>query len=79
MSGTPGGVLLTGVREGTPADSVGIRGGDILVQLGEFEIGDLYDMTDALRAYKPGETVDYAVIRDGQRIEGRVTLGRRGG
>ena len=79
MSGTPGGVLLTGVREGTPADSVGIRGGDILVQLGEFEIGDLYDMTDALRAYKPGETVDYAVIRDGQRVEGRVTLGRRGG
>ena len=79
MSGTPGGVLLTGVREGTPADSVGIRGGDILVQLGEFEIGDLYDMTGALRAYKPGETVDYAVIRDGQRIEGRVTLGRRGG
>ena len=79
MSGTPGGVLLTGVREGTPADSVGIRRGDILVQLGEYEIGDLYDMTDALRAYKPGETVDYAIIRDGQRIEGRVTLGRRGG
>ncbi len=79
MSGTPGGVLLTGVRDGTPADSVGIRAGDVLVQLGEFEIGDLYDMTDALTAYKPGDTVDYAVIRDGQRIEGRVTLGRRGG
>lgn len=79
MSGTPGGVLLTGVREGTPADSVGIRGGDVLVQLGEFEIGDLYDMTDALAAYKPGDTVDYAILRDGQRIEGRVTLGKRGG
>lgn len=78
MSGSPGGVRLTGVREGSPADSVGIRGGDILVRIGEFDIGDLYDMTEALRAYKPGDTVDFAVMRDGERVEGRVTLGERG-
>jgi len=79
MSGSPGGVRFTGVREGSPADSVGIQSGDILVQLGEFVVEDLYDMTDALRAYKPGETIDYAVLRDGKRVEGRVTLGVRGG
>ncbi len=79
MSGSPGGVRLTGVRDGSPASTVGIRGGDILVQLGEYTIENLYDMTEALRAYAPGETVDYAVMRDGERVEGQVTLGERGG
>jgi hypothetical protein len=79
MSGSPGGVRFTGVREGSPAESAGMQSGDILVQLGEHVIENLYDMTDALRAYEPGDTVDYVVMRDGERIEGRVTLGRRGG
>lgn len=79
MSGSPGGVRFTGVREGSPADSVGIESGDILVLLGEFVVEDLNDMTEALRAYKPGDTVDYAILRDGKRIEGRITLGQRGG
>jgi len=79
MSSSPGGVRLTGVRSGSPAEAAGIRGGDILVQLGDYEIKDLYVMTDALRAYKPGDVVAVAVIRDGERVEMKVTLGKRGG
>jgi len=79
MSSSPGGVRLTGVRSESPAEAAGIRGGDILVQLGDYEIKDLYAMTDALRAYKPGDVVTAAVIRDGERIEMTVTLGKRGG
>jgi hypothetical protein len=79
MSSSPGGVRLTGVREGGPASEAGIRGGDIIVQIGEFEVKDLYAMTDALRNYKPGDVVAVTVMRDGERVEMSVTLGKRGG
>ncbi|MFQ5550692.1 MAG: PDZ domain-containing protein, partial [Gemmatimonadales bacterium] len=79
MSGSPGGVRLTGVREGSPAAEAGIVGGDIIVRMGEHEVGDLYDMTDALRAYHPGDTIQIDVMRDGERLTLTVTLGRRGG
>jgi hypothetical protein len=79
MSGSPGGVRFTGVRSGSPAEKAGLQGGDILVQFGEMEIKDLYDMTAALREHKPGDVVPLAVMRDGERIELTATLGRRGG
>ncbi len=79
MTSTPGGVRLTGVRAGSPADEAGMQAGDILVRLGEFEIADLYAMTDALRAHKPGDTVTLVVVRDGERVELTATLGERGG
>lgn len=79
MSESPGGVRLTGVRAGSPADSAGIRGGDVLVELGRFAVKNLYDMTEALRSYSPGEVVTVVVLRDGERLELTATLGRRGG
>jgi Zn-dependent M28 family amino/carboxypeptidase len=78
MSGSPGGVRLTGVRGGSPADQAGIVAGDIIVQIGDFEVADLYGMTDALRNYHPGDTVTIAVMRDGERLEKTVTFGERG-
>ncbi|UCG86985.1 MAG: M20/M25/M40 family metallo-hydrolase [Gemmatimonadota bacterium] len=79
MSGSPGGVRLTGVREGGPAQTAGIKGGDIIVQIGDFEVKDLYAMTEALRSFKPGDVTTVAVMRDGERVEMRVTFGKRGG
>ncbi|MBI3982655.1 MAG: M28 family peptidase [Gemmatimonadetes bacterium] len=78
MSESPGGVRLTGVRSGSPAEAAGVKAGDIIVQLGDHEVRDLYQMTDALRAYKPGDTITVVVVRDGQRVELRATLTRRG-
>ena len=79
MSSSPGGVRLTGVREGGPAQVAGIRGGDIIVQIGKFAVKDLYDMTEALRSFKPGDVATVAVMRDGERAEMTVTFGKRGG
>jgi hypothetical protein len=79
MSETPGGVRLTGVRAGSPAELAGIQAGDIIVGIGEFEVADLYAMTDALRAHKPGDTVTIRVRREGHVLELRATLARRGG
>jgi len=79
MSSSPGGVRLNGVRADSPAEQAGMRAGDILVQLGEHEVKDLYGMTDALGAHKPGDVVKVVVLRNGDRVELTATLGKRGG
>jgi Tol biopolymer transport system component len=77
MEASEGGVLLSDVRAGGPADLAGIKGGDTLVQMAGTKIENLYDMTFALQDSKPGETIDVAVIRDGERLTLRATLGDR--
>lgn len=71
------GVLLSGVREGSPADQAGLQAGDIIVAMGDMEIADLYDLTDALRAHRPGDTVAVSWLRGDERISGQATLRAR--
>jgi S1-C subfamily serine protease len=56
-----------------------MKKGDILIRLGEHDVADLQGFTDALGAYKPGDTIDIVVLRDGAEVRLRATLGRRGG
>ena len=71
------GVKLSGVTPGSPAEVAGIRTGDVLVGIGTHEVADLQGMTDALRAYKPGESVEVRVLRGAERLSLKVTLGDR--
>jgi len=77
MGGESGGVLLADVRRGGPAEAAGIRGGDRLVELAGTRIENLYDMTFALQDHKPGETVAAVVLRGGERVTLKATLGSR--
>lgn len=79
MTESPGGVLLSGVQDGSPAATAGIQRGDLIVQIGDVTIANLYDMANALADHKPGDVVTIAVMRNGARKEFTVTLGRRGG
>jgi Tol biopolymer transport system component len=78
MGSREGGVPLSGVRSGGPADAAGVRGGDVIVGLAGVAIHNLYDMTYVLREHRPGETIEVVVLRDGDRITLRAVLGRRG-
>jgi hypothetical protein len=71
------GTLLTGVTAGSPADKAGIRGGDVIVQVGGNEIHSLQDLQDALVSHKPGDIVKITVRRGNVRITYPVTLSRR--
>ena len=71
------GVLLAGVSEGSPAADVGLARGDILVGLGDHEVGDLQAFTDALSAHRPGDEVVLRYLRDGEEHEMTVRLGDR--
>ncbi|HET8797498.1 MAG TPA: PDZ domain-containing protein, partial [Thermoanaerobaculia bacterium] len=77
MESSSGGVKLSDVRAGGPADKAGIKGGDVLVEMAGTRIENLYDMTYALQDNKPGDTIDVVVLRNGQRVTLRATLGSR--
>ncbi|MGM0670489.1 MAG: M28 family peptidase [Gemmatimonadota bacterium] len=72
------GVRITGVREESPAEKAGLRGGDVLVEFGGREITDLYAYTYALREFKPGDEVEVAVLREGERLTFTAVLGQGG-
>jgi len=74
---TEGGVLLSGVRAGSPAEQAGLKGGDVIVKFDGVSIDNIYDYTFALRSRKPGQAVRITVKRGGQEVDLLATLGRR--
>ncbi|WP_420442686.1 M20/M25/M40 family metallo-hydrolase [Candidatus Palauibacter sp.] len=71
------GVLLAGVTEGSPAAGGGLARGDVLIGLGDYEVGDLQAFTDALAAHRPGDEIVLRYLRDGEEHEATVRLGDR--
>lgn len=71
------GVKLSGVREGSPAEKGGLKGGDIVVGFGGKPVATIYDYTESLGRYKPGDVVDVVVQRDGKETTLKITLGSR--
>ena len=77
MTDEPGGVRLSGVRAGSPADSAGMREGDILIGLGDATIANLDDFQSALQAHSAGDRVEVRYKRGDQIIRVMVTLAAR--
>jgi Zn-dependent M28 family amino/carboxypeptidase len=68
------GYALMGVVKGSPADTAGLKAGDIIVKLGESRIGSLEDFDSALRKFKAGDKVPVTVKRGDQMVTVMVTL-----
>jgi hypothetical protein len=77
MTSEPGGVRLTGVTAGSPADSGGLKAGDVITGIGADTVANLVDMQNALVKHHPGDKVDFRVRRGDQTLTLPVTLGRR--
>ena len=71
------GVLLTGVRAGSPAEKAGIGEGDVVLQVGGRRIQNLQDLSYALRFYRPGDAVEVVWSHRGERKTAQVVLGER--
>jgi hypothetical protein len=79
MSATDaGGLRVSGVRPGSPADRAGLVGGDVIVEFGGTPVKDLYEYSDALYSKRPGDVVTVVVLRNGERVTLKATLGERG-
>lgn len=90
--GSAGALIVTAVADG-PADESGLRGsddtvevggvslpsgGDVIVSIGPQEVRSSNDLIAHLTySNSPGDTVLFAVFRDGERKEIEVTLGER--
>jgi S1-C subfamily serine protease len=87
------GALIDEVKPSSPAQKAGLRGahghigfqgvsgvpvgGDVIVSVGGRRLGGALDLSDLVARYDPGHTVDFVVIRNGQRRTLRVTFGTR--
>ncbi len=74
--GKPGkGYAVTGATKDSPAAEGGLKGGDVIVRLGESAVTGLEDFDSALRKHKGGDTVPVVVLRDGAEVTLQITLG----
>lgn len=71
--GRPG-VLLAGVRPGSPAEKGGLQRGDLLIELAGSPIRDIHDLMFVLRRAKAGETAKAVVDRAGEKVALQVTF-----
>jgi Tol biopolymer transport system component len=71
------GVKLSGVGKNGPAESAGVQAGDIIVQLGEKKIENIYDYTYAIEGLKIGQAIKMVIERDGKEIALEVVPGSR--
>lgn len=72
-----GGVKISGVREGSPADLAGLRGGDRIVAMEGEKIHNLRDLSEFLKEHNPGDNLPVVVERRGEERVFAVTLGQR--
>ena len=74
--GKPGkGYAVTGATKDSPAAQGGLKGGDVIVRLGESAVTGLEDFDSALRKHKGGDTVPVVVLRDNAEVTLQITLG----
>jgi len=71
------GVLVTEVREGSPAAIAGIQKNDVVTRLDDAEIKGFQDLKKALDDKKPNQVVAVTVQRGDEKTELKVTLGLR--
>jgi len=86
------GALVEEVVNGSPADKVGLQasskafdlngeqvmiGGDVITAVDGNAVVKMEDLSAAVKAQKPGDTVELTVLRNGKEITVVVTLGER--
>lgn len=71
------GLLLSGVIGGGPAEQAGLQKGDVIVQIGEQTIANIYDYTYALEALKVNQPVPLVYLRNGERKQTTLTPSAR--
>ena len=71
------GIFVSSVASGSPADTIGIRGGDVITKLEGLVLstdGTMSDYCDILRTHKSGDILSIEVFRPstGETLEGRL-------
>lgn len=68
------GVKLDGVSEGKPAAAAGLKGGDVIIGLGDVEITDMQSYMKALSTFEKGQKTSIRYKRNGQILSTEATF-----
>ena len=71
------GMLLDGVRDGSPAAKAGLKAGDKIVKMAGKDVKNVYDYTHALSEMKGGVEYEVEIVRAGQRMTLKLTPEKR--
>jgi len=72
-----GGVLLSGVLEGGPADRAGVKPGDVLIAINNQPIQDVRSLLNQVAQFRPGSDVNATVLRKGKELDLKIEIGMR--
>ena len=70
----PYGVYVQSAEPGWCAAEAGIRAGDIIIAIGEYETPTMARLTRAIRSYDPGDTVEIVVRRGREELTLTITF-----
>lgn len=70
------GVLLSGVRPGSPAEKAGLEAGDRLLRIGKSEVRSVQDFVYVLRSAKPGQRATVVFTRDGKSKKTQIVFAK---
>jgi len=73
------GALVTDVNRKGPADRAGLRGGDVIVEVGGRRVRSPADVARAVERRSPGDKVEVVVVRGEHRLTVRARLAERRG
>ncbi len=76
-AGVPGGAVVVDTVEGSPARLAGLEPGDVVVAVAGRDVDSMSALVITLREREPGDHVEVAVVRGGERMTVGVELGTR--
>ncbi|MDD1749357.1 MAG: M20/M25/M40 family metallo-hydrolase [Methanothrix sp.] len=71
------GCRITGVISDSPAESAGLREGDVIVGINSDSVSSLKEFSNILKSLSPGSRVSISVLRDGREMTAEAELKER--
>lgn len=68
------GMRIDAVLDERPAQKAGLEGGDIIIQIGDIEVKNIYDYMEGLSKFEKGQTTTVKVKRKKKTIKAEVTF-----